>query len=202
MEAQIPFSAELRSLLTRFGDAPVLMRDLLDVAQDRGFHLMLLLIALPFVGPVPLPGFSIPFGLVVAVLGSALVFGHQPWLPRRFLQLELPPRFLRKLLLGTARIMEFIERFLRPRWGFVASNAVFTKVAGLFIAASGLFLMLPLPLPLSNSLPAWTVIFLAAGALGRDGLFFFIGCVSFVVSVVFFSIVAVGGTAAFEYLLR
>ena len=60
----------------------------------------------------------------------------------------------------------------------------------------------PLPLPFSNSLPAWTVLFLAAGALGRDGLFFFAGCASFALSVAFFAFVAFGGMAAFDNLWR
>jgi hypothetical protein len=196
------FSDELRGLLERLGDAPVFMQDLLNATEGRGFYLMLVLIALPFIGPIPLPGFSIPFGLVITVLGSALAFGHKPWLPQKFLQLRLPPRSLGKLLRGTASIMEFMERFLRPRLGFVESNVLFSRVAGFFIAVSGLFMMLPLPLPLSNSLPAWTVIFLALGALGRDGLFFFIGCVSFVVSIAFFTLVVIGGNMATAYLLR
>jgi hypothetical protein len=84
----------------------------------------------------------------------------------------------------------------------VPNHAVFGRIAGFLIALSGLMLMLPLPLPFSNSLPAWTVLFLAAGALGRDGLFFFAGCASFALSVGFFSLVAFGGMAAFDSLWR
>jgi hypothetical protein len=37
---------------------------------------------------------------------------------------------------------------------------------------SGLLMLLPLPIPLTNTLPALTVVLLAAGAIERDGLFF------------------------------
>jgi hypothetical protein len=94
--------------------------------------------------------------------------------------------------------METLEHLLRPRLGFVEGHAVFSRIAGFFITVSGLFMMLPFPLPFSNSLPAWTVIFLAAGALGHDGVFFVIGCGSFILSVVFFTFVAVGGAEAVE----
>jgi hypothetical protein len=196
------FSEELRELIARFDDRPVRFGEILEATQGRGYHLLLLLISLPFVGPVPLPGFSIPFGLAVTLLGTRLALHQQPWLPRRLLQRELPPHSLKRWLGGVSRIMRWIELFLRPRLGFVESHAAFSRVAGLLIAMSGLMLMLPFPLPFSNSLPAWTVILLSSGALGRDGLFFFGGCVSFALSVAFFTFVAIGGTEALHQLRR
>lgn len=194
------FSAELRELISRFDDRPARFGEILEATQGRGYHLLLLLIALPFVGPVPLPGFSIPFGLAVTLIGTRLALDRKPWLPRRLLERELPAHTLTKWLGGISRIMRGVEYFLRPRWGFVPDHAVFGRVAGFLIALSGLMLMLPFPLPFSNSLPAWTVILLSAGALGRDGLFFFAGCAAFVLSVFFFALVAVGGMEAIDRL--
>jgi hypothetical protein len=194
------FSAELRSLVERFDGRPLPLGTLLEATRGRGFHLLLVLLALPFVTPIPLPGLSIPFGLVVAVLGSRLAMGRKPWLPQRLLRQELPPHFLAKLLRGTSRVVRLLEFFLMPRLPFVVNHSLFGRVAGLLIAVSGLFLILPLPLPFSNSLPAWTIILLAAGALGRDGLFFIAGCVAFVFSVAFFTLLALGGTEAVDWL--
>lgn len=192
------FSVELRALIERFGDRPVSLRELFEATQGRGYQLLLLLITLPFVTPIPLPGFSIPFGVVVALLGTRLALGQKPWLPQRLLDRELPPRFLAKFLGAANRVVRGLESFLRPRLPFVRNHAIFARIAGLLIALSGLFLILPLPLPFSNSLPAWTVILLAAGALGRDGLFFIAGCVSFAISVAFFALVAIGGVEFIE----
>lgn len=198
----VRFSSELKALIARFGADRVRLDDLLAETKGRGFHFLLLLIALPFVGPIPLPGFSIPFGLVVTILGMRLAVGKPPWLPRFLRERSFEPTFLAKVLLGTSRLMEWMEVFLRPRLGFVEAHAIFSRFSGFLIGVSGLMLMLPFPLPFSNSLPAWTVIFLAAGALGHDGLFFLLGCGSFVVSVAFFTFVAVGGAAAVEQLTR
>lgn len=196
------FSAELRDLVRQFDGRPVRVGALLEATQGRGYHLGLVLIALPFVGPIPLPGFSVPFGLAVTVLGTRLALDRKPWLPGRLLQRELPAHALAKLLGTTSRIMEGLEYFLRPRFGFVANHAVFGRIAGFLIALSGLMMMLPLPLPFSNALPAWTVLFLAAGALGRDGLFFFAGCCSFALSVAFFALVGFGGLEVLDNLGR
>jgi hypothetical protein len=186
-------STELRRLGERFGDRPVRCRDIVEATQGRGYHFLLLCIALPFVGPVPLPGFSIPFGFVVTLLGTRLALDKKPWLPEALLEREIPPRTAPQLLVGASRMMEGLEYVLRPRWGFVPNHAVFGRVAGFLIALSGLMLMLPLPLPFSNSLPAWTVILLAAGALGRDGVFFFAGCGSFLLSAAFFTLLWFSG---------
>jgi hypothetical protein len=196
------FSEELRELTRRFHDQPVRLATLLEATQGRGIHLLLVLIALPFVTPVPLPGLSIPFGLVVFLLGARLALGLKPWLPRRLLGRELPSHFLPKLLSAAGRVVRLLEFFLRPRLRFVRDHEAFGRAAGVLIAVSGLLLVLPLPLPFSNSLPAWTVLFLAAGALGRDGLFFIAGCVAFGVSAVFFTLLALGGMETLEKLRR
>ena len=196
------FSAELRALLTRFDDQPVSVGTLLEATEGRGYHLLLVLIALPFVGPIPLPGFSIPFGLAVTLLGTRLALDKKPWLPERLLRRTVPAHSLSKLVGAVSRIMAAIEYFLRPRLGFVPNHAIFGRIAGGLIALSGLMLMLPFPLPFSNSLPAWTVLLLAAGALGRDGLFFFAGCASFVLSAAFFTLVGLGGMEVVSRLWR
>lgn len=201
-EQRPAFSAELRELLARFENRPVRLIEILEATQGRGYHLLLLLIALPFVGPIPLPGFSIPFGLVVSVLGLRLAFDRGPWLPQRLLQREMSTVTLRRLIAATGRVVRVMELLVRPRLGFVPNHEVFSRIAGILITASGLMLMLPFPLPFSNSLPAWTVLFLSAGALGRDGLFFFAGCAMFLVSLAFFALVAYGGAEAFELLRR
>lgn len=192
------FSAELRDLLARFEDRPVRLIEILEATQGRGYHLLLLLIALPFVGPIPLPGFSIPFGLVVALLGLRLALDRGPWLPPRLLQREISTLALRRLIAATGRIVRAMEILVRPRLGFVSNHVAFSRIAGLLTGASGVMMMLPFPLPFSNSLPAWTVILLSTAALGRDGLLFFAGCLMFLVSLAFFALVFFGGVEAFE----
>jgi hypothetical protein len=204
--AEVPFprpmfSEELRQLAHRFGGRSVPLGILFQETQQRGLQLLLLLMALPFVGPIPLPGFSIPFGVVVAVIGMRLAVGARPWLPAAVLRYEVPPRFLDRMLTGTSRLMKGLEHFVRPRLSFIANHEIFARLAGLMIGVSGLFLILPLPLPFSNSLPAWTVILLCAGTLGRDGLFFILGGASFLLSVAYFALVFLGGEAAIEQLL-
>ena len=199
--AQPPkFSTELLELLARFDDRPATLGRILEAMQGRGYHLLLLFIALPFIAPIPLPGFSIPFGLSVMGLGARVALDRGTWIPRRALDYNLSTQSLRKLVTATSRIMRAVEIFVRPRLMFVATHRGFSRTAGLLIALSGAMLVLPLPLPFSNSLPAATVVLLSAGALVRDGLCFFCGCVAFILSLGFFALVAFGGAEAVEVL--
>ena len=198
--ARPAFSAELHALADEFACHPVKLGELLSRTQGRGMHLLLIIAALPFVTPIPLPGLSIPFGLVVLIAGTRMALGKRPWLPHKLLSCELPPRFLGRLLGISSRVVKWLEYFLRPRLGLLNDHAGCQRLTGIFIAICGLLLIVPLPVPFSNGLPAFTVVLLAAGALERDGLAFLIGCATFVITAGFFVFLAVGGTEITQYL--
>ena len=194
------FSTELQDLAQQFADRPARLSELLAATQDRGFDVLLLLIALPFLTPVPLPGLSTPFGFVVLVIGARLALGRRPWLPEKLLQRKLPARFIARALAAASRAVRCLEVLLRPRLDFLHEQWIYRRVAGTLILISGFLLLLPLPIPLTNSLPALTVVLLAAGAMERDGLFFLAGCTTFTVTFAYFGLVAFGGVRLLEIL--
>ena len=78
--------------------------------QLRGHNALLIFLALPFVTPVPLPGFSTPFGLVIALLGLRMALGLGLALPQRFTERKLPSAVLPRLLLSISRAFRKLER--------------------------------------------------------------------------------------------
>jgi hypothetical protein len=199
---RITFSQELGELAAHFAGRPVTLAEILAATKGRGFNLLLLFIALPFITPIPTPGVSIPFGMVIAIIGARLALGREPWLPRRLLHRELPPRLLNGVLNAGGRVLRFLEKFLRPRLLFIHEHFIYRRLAGLFITVSGLFMLLPLPVPFSNGLPAWAVVFLAAAALERDGVCFILGCIMFGLASAFFVLLALGGGEMVHQLWR
>jgi len=191
--AQLTFSQELQQLATLFANRPARLSEILAATQGRGFDLLLVLIALPFLTPIPLPGLSTPFGLVVLLIGTRLALGRRPWLPHKLLHRQLPARFVTKLLGATSRIVRWLEVLLRPRLDFLHKQWIYRRIAGTLIMLSGLLLLLPVPIPLTNTFPALTVVLLAAGAMERDGLFFLGGCAMFTVTVAYFGLLTFGG---------
>ncbi|MBL9210855.1 MAG: exopolysaccharide biosynthesis protein [Opitutaceae bacterium] len=194
------FVRELQELVDRYDKEGVTLGALLERTESRGYYLLLILIALPFVTPIPLPGFSIPFGAAIALIGVRLILGHKTWLPRYVLEWEISPGLLAKVVRGTGRTFKAVQVVLKPRLAFMQDWVAFRRIAAVIITVCGLLMVLPLPLPFSNSLPAWTVLFFAIGALERDGLFFIIGAIAFGVTIAFFTFLAVGGVEAVEKL--
>src|SRR5258708_31025822 len=76
---RLTFSEELGALATRFVSQRTRLGDILEATKGRGFDLLLVFITLPFLTPIPLPGFSVPFGLVIFLIGMRLAVGRKPW---------------------------------------------------------------------------------------------------------------------------
>ena len=66
------------------------------------------------------------------------------------------------------------------------------QLIGVGIIIAGLALMLPLPIPFSNNIPAWAIVFLAIGMMEKDGLFVLLGHLTAIVAWIF-----IGLTSAF-----
>lgn len=193
-------SEEIARLVTTFAERPVRLREILETTHGRGYTLLLALLALPFCTPIPLPGLSTPFGIVIALIGFRLSLREKPWLPERLLNTELPPKFFPKFLTATQRLVRGMEFCLRPRWTWLLDAGVLHHAYGAMILVCGVLLLLPLPVPFSNTLPALTVVLLAAAILERDGYFVIAGLVMFTVTIGFFGSLAVSGAAIFDWL--
>ena len=191
-------SSQLAGLAEQFSDRPVRLSELTDVLQLRGYNALLIFLAFPFVTPVPLPGFSTPFGLVIALLGVRMVLGQNPWLPERITARELPARLLPKLLLAASKAFGRLEKLLKPRLFYPEYPAAFQRASGVIFVICGLLLLLPLPVPFSNAFPAFTIILLAAAGLERDGAVFIAGCVQFILCLGFFAALWLGGSEMWQ----
>ncbi len=191
-------SSQLAWLAAGLAERPVRLGELIDVLQLRGYDAVLIFLAFPFITPVPLPGFSTLFGTVIALLGLRMALAQRPWVPERIKAHVLPARLLPKLLLVTSRMFGGLEKLLKPRLFYPEYPAAFQCLSGVIILVCGLLLLLPLPVPFSNALPALTIILLAAAGLERDGAVFLAGCVQFALCLGFFALLGVGGSEVWQ----
>ena len=169
-----PISAELRSLLNVANGRPMSLGEVETHLKDRGYALLVLFLAAPF--PIPsIPGFSVPFGLAIMLIGTAFMLRRRPQLPKFILRKKLEFTTLQKVIPFVARLMERLERYMKPRLKLLVTGPVMTSLFGLGIVSGGFFLALPLPIPLTNGLPALSIIFLITGMLCRDGLMILAG---------------------------
>jgi hypothetical protein len=189
-------SEELVALEKKSRKQSINLGDVFLLLDERAHTFLLLLLSLPFVQPIPLPGLSTPFGVAITLLGIGFLIGQKPWLPRRLLKTQLPPIFLTPALEGMGRLARIMEALLRPRMLFLTTNPAMQRLEGLCILVCGVLLSLPLPIPFSNMLPAITVITFACSTLGKDGFFYVGGIFCFAITVAFFALIGLGGAAA------
>ena len=88
-----------------------------------------------------------------------------------------------------------------PRLWPLTHGPTIGRLNGILLALSGILLMSPLPLPLSNTLPAYGALFLAAGSLEHDGALVLAGYVMVLLTLGYFSLVAVVGGVGLRTLL-
>lgn len=162
-------SEEIAALRDRFAGGPLTLGDVVVVLQGRAWTLVIILLALPFISPIPLPLLSVPFGLAIGLISLRLALGQKPWLPASLLAKPLPAGFFGAVLKFSGRVLSVLEKFLRPRFSWIAESPALMRVHALGMLVAALVLLLPLPVPFTNSFPAWMILLIAGGLLERDG---------------------------------
>lgn len=188
-------SAQLAELARIVPAEGMTLGELLLQLGERGELIVCILLTVPFLLPVSIPGSSVPFGLLIALHGLGLLRHQVPWLPKRLVARRLTQSQMLTLLTKGAKLFARLERFIHPRLLPLTQRATIGRVNGLLLVLSGLLMMAPLPLPFSNTLPAYGALLLAAASLERDGVCILAGYVMVLLTVVYFSLVALLGEA-------
>ncbi|SDU19594.1 Uncharacterized conserved protein [Verrucomicrobium sp. GAS474] len=195
-----PLSAELAGLAERLnhGTESVTLGQIIAVLRQRAYIGIVILLAAPFCQPVPLPGLSTPFGIVIALIGFRIALGRKPWLPPKLLALPISNKILPAILAAASRLVGLAEKVLRPRFDALIVPRFLRSIYGALICISGLLLLLPLPIPFTNWFPAVTIVLLAASLLERDGLMAMGGVTFFLLTLTFFGILYFSGSTAIK----
>ena len=147
---------------------PVTIQTIMNRVSVKSFGILLAILAIPSAMPVPAPGYSVPGGIALVILGARLITRRAyPWLPQRILNKEVRvgqrPRLIRCMVL----FLRFFEFFIRPRLAFVFSNPVCYRLLGVVVLLCGLSMCIPVPL--TNTAPAFGVFLIGLGMLEEDG---------------------------------
>lgn len=158
----------------------VAVSDLITLLAGRGRAGLILLFAFPNVFPAP-PGMSGILGLPLLYLSLQMMLGRLPWLPQIIGGRGMPRERFAQLVERLAPLLARAERLLRPRWTFLVSHSAERVLGGICLA---LAIVLALPIPLGNMLPAFAICLIALGVLERDGLWIILGTATGALSMV------------------
>ncbi|MGQ4275096.1 exopolysaccharide biosynthesis protein [Terrihabitans sp. B22-R8] len=153
--------------------------DLLLAMRHRAIGALMFIFAFPNVLPTP-PGTSTVLGAPLIFLAVQMMLGLAPWLPRFIADRSLPRSDFAKLTEKAAPWIARAEKLLHPRAGAVTGPPFEYVVGGICVL---LTIILLLPIPLGNMLPALAVCMFALGTLERDGVWIVAGLFTAIISV-------------------
>lgn len=154
---------------------PISIGQMLHLLSGKGRALLLIVLALPFCQPIQIPGFSTPFGLLIAFIGFRMIFGQSVLLPRRWQKKEIHDKHMHLILDKGLELVKKIKPWIHPRLPNLIQGPFMKALHAIAIMFLGFFLALPLPIPLSNIIAAWSILFIGLGLLEDDGVFVLIG---------------------------
>jgi len=174
----------LSQLLADIAEGPeedrISIGDLLAALKRRALGALIFIFAVPVALPLP-PGVSTVFGAPLLFLTAQLMLGMEPWLPKLITNRSLKRGEFKKIITTVAPWLHRAESVMKPRLQFVGQRP-FVYLLGLMCLILSIILFLPIPL--GNMLPALAVSIISLGLLARDGLWMLIGLVAGILAIV------------------
>jgi hypothetical protein len=168
-------ASRLSDVLARIANDPkrdrIAVGDFLRAMQERAFGPLMLIFALPNVLPTP-PGTSSVLGAPLVFLAAQLALGRSPWLPPIIARRSIARKDFAAFVGKATPWLAKAERLLQPRLGALAHPPA-EYIVGLVCFV--LSVVLVLPIPLGNMLPALAICIMALGILERDGIWILVG---------------------------
>jgi len=162
-------SVELQRFFFEEKRAPqVTLTEIMELAGERVFGFLFVILALPSALPIPAPGYSIPFGILLFSLAVQLIAGASiPWLPQRWLNRPISIDKVEGLVKAGVPWLQKIELISRPRLTYICTSFAGRVVIGCAIALMAISMMIPIPG--TNTLPAIGIFVTGFGLLDDDG---------------------------------
>jgi hypothetical protein len=173
----------------------VTLKDFLELMGKSGGLIACMVLAVPFLIPLSIPGTGVVAGLVIFVISTSLMFNKRYLIPNRLMNYKMSKKNLIRVLDATFRLLTHLEKYIKPRLLIMTRKSVMRKINSFLMIFSATLFMTPLPIPLTDTMPALCVFFLAAGALECDGYLILAGYAAIIITTIYFGSVILLGYA-------
>ncbi|AFZ43194.1 Exopolysaccharide synthesis ExoD [Halothece sp. PCC 7418] len=175
------------------------LADFLELTKERIFGFLFVILSLPSALPVPAPGYSIPFGIVMFLLASQMALGAQePWLPQRVRDHQLDLKKVQGLITKGVPWLQRLENLSRPRFSYICTSLGGRIILGSAIALMSISMMIPIPG--TNTLPAIGIFIIGFGLQEDDGIICLLGLAVCSLALVVVLGILIGGFSLIDYL--
>ncbi len=155
--------------------------------KTQSFGFWIILLALPSALPIPAPGYSTPLGIILCWIGCLLFLGKkhlklpQKWKQKTF---TLSPKIIKCSIkmLHSLEYFTHVQRCKKLLWIFNQ------KIIGLNIIV--LSIIMAMPIPLTNTLPAAIILLFGLGLLENDGLLLLFSQITSIIAISIYGLAA------------
>ncbi|MFL5785119.1 MAG: exopolysaccharide biosynthesis protein [Bacteriovoracaceae bacterium] len=140
---------------------------IVDKIGDESVLIICLISILPFMQPIPIPGVSTLLGFVAFLQGLSLIFHGRPLMTKRMREIHLSRERLEMIHKAAVKVNKFTSKLSLFKSEAITHRSV-RMICGVTIMMAAAFLSLPLPIPLSNFIPALCIFFIVTGLLECD----------------------------------
>jgi hypothetical protein len=170
-----PRPARLSSVFERLAsetEGPITIAEIRTALGDRSLATLLIFFAVINLIPLPPPSSAI-LGLPILIVAAQMLYGSTSvWLPKRILAISLTAEQFRSAMARVVPWLVWLEKYIRPRyWPFWPKQGE-RIVGGIALI---LALVVTLPIPLGNWLPAFSITLLGFALSERDGVLLAVG---------------------------
>lgn len=195
----IPASSILKSLGEKSPEGTTKISEIIEEFHENGILLAIIFFSLPIAVPLPYPpGFTTIIGVPLVVLSIQLLMGStKVWLPEKVNNYELKNSTLIMICNKVVPIIISIERYVKPRFSF--AKTIYTHQFVGFISLISAILV-ALPIPFTNAMPALGITIMTLGLLNRDGVVIIMGFIVSIIGALIAISAALASWVALKYL--
>lgn len=167
----------LENFLKEFPENEISFGEIRDSLGGRAFSGLMLIFVLPNLIPLPIPGISTILGTPLIILSFQFMKGRKsPWFPKWLKNKKIKKSKLQSSLNYIIPYIKKCEIIFSPKLTFLVEYPMERVLAGFCMIAS---IIMALPIPLANWLPALSIFIISLSILERDGLLAIIGISAF-----------------------
>jgi len=177
------------------------VHELIAVMGKRGNLYAVLVLMIPFLQPIPLPGLSSFIALIVGGISLGYAIGKPPWIPKKLRNRKLSLEQIEKICAVGQRVFAFFAKYIKARGSLFQKFRGVETLNGSLMVGGALLLSLPLPIPASNFFPAASIFCLTLGTLEEDGYLLLFGYFMFFLTLCYFSLIFLLPYLGFQHLV-
>jgi len=165
----------------------------LDLVGEQGRLITIMVLAAPFLIPISIPGTGVVVGFIIFIISLSIIFNRYYLIPERLLKRRMSHKSLTKILNACFSMLVHLEKYMKPRLLLMTKKKLLKSTNTLLLVLSSILFILPLPIPLTDTLPAFGVFFLSAGILESDGYLILAGYLVVIATAIYFALITMLG---------